>query len=77
MKTRLNTNSGTQTIPVPSYSGDVIPTPILNAVKKHFASSQEKQGDDQLIQARDLVTSGVQSMIAENDLRVIEEKIAL
>jgi hypothetical protein len=41
-------------------------------------SSQEKQGDEQLNQARDLLSSEVtvQSMIEETEIRVIEEKIA-
>ena len=37
----------------------------------------EKQGDDQLerLQARDLLPSEVQSLVTENDLEEIEEKI--
>jgi hypothetical protein len=62
----LNTNSGTQTIVVPSYS-----------VKRHFPSSQETRGDDKLKQARDLVTSQVRTVVTEDDLRFIEDKITL
>ena len=66
-------------IPVPSYSGDIIPAPFLNVVKTPVPSLQdsEKQGDDQLerLQARDLLPSEVQSLVTENDLEEIEEKI--
>jgi hypothetical protein len=67
---------------VPSYSRETPPnagadfaTAFLNAVGKQLPSSLEKQGDDQLNQARDLVTNEVRSMVEEDDLRDIEEKI--
>ena len=48
---------------------------VLKAMGKQLPSSQEERGDDKLNQARDLVTSEVKSMVEDNDLRVIEEKI--
>lgn len=65
-------------IPVPSYSGDIIPAPFLNVVKTPVSlQDSEKQGDNQLerLQARDLLPSEVQSLVTENDLEEIEEKI--
>jgi hypothetical protein len=62
----LDTNSGGQTMVVPSYS-----------VKWHFPSSQEKRGDDRLNQARDLIASEVRTVVTESDLKVIEDKITL
>jgi hypothetical protein len=57
-------------VPLKSYSGDVIPTAFLNAAGKHLPSSQEKQGDDQLRRARDIVSSEVRSEVAGNDLEL-------
>ena len=51
-------------------------TSVLNAVVKQLPSSQEKRGDDKLDQAHELKTE-FQSVIAENDLRTIEDKISL
>ena len=63
---------------VPPGNVRVIATAFLNAVGKQFPSSQEKRGDDKLALARDLVPDDeVLSMIGENDLKVIEDKIAL
>ena len=44
---------------------------------KQLSSTQEERGDDMLNQARDLVTGEVRSMIDENDVRVIENRISL
>ena len=51
-------------------------TSVLNAVAKQLPSSQVKRGDDKLDQAHELKTE-FQSVIAENDLRTIEDKITL
>jgi hypothetical protein len=48
---------------------------VVKAMGKQLPSKQADLGDDKLNQARDLVTSEVQSMVDENDIRVIEEKI--
>lgn len=48
---------------------------VVKAVGKQLPSAQEERGDDKLNQARDLVTTEVQSMVEKGDLRVIEEKI--
>lgn len=70
-----NSHRGHQKIPSPSE--DVTPTtPFLNAVRKHFPSSQEKQGDDLIEQARDLLLSEVPSVVEEDDLQAIEDKIS-
>jgi hypothetical protein len=53
----------------------VIAKAVVKAMGKQLPSSQEEQGDDKLNEARDLVTSEVQSMVEENDLQVIEDKI--
>ena len=63
---------------IPILSGDVTPaTPFLNAARKHFLSSQEKQGDDLLEQAGDLVSSEVPSVVTENDLKAFEDRFLL
>jgi hypothetical protein len=56
---------------MPPNAGAVLAT----AMGKQLPSSQEEQGDDKLKQARDLVTSEVRTVVAENDIRVIEEKL--
>jgi len=48
---------------------------VVKAMGKQLPSSQEKLGDDKLNQARDLVTSEVQSIIEEGHLIVIEDLI--
>jgi len=53
----------------------VIAKAVVKAMGKQLPSSQEEQGDDKLNEARDLVTSEVQSMLEGNDLQVIEDKI--
>jgi len=53
----------------------VIAKAVVKAMGKQLSSSQEEQGDDKLNEARDLVTSEVQSMLEGNDLQVIEDKI--
>jgi len=59
---------------IPLSAGAVLTTTVLNAVGRQFPSSQEKRGDDKLNQARDLVTE-VRTFVAEDDSRVIEDKI--
>jgi hypothetical protein len=61
---------------IPPNAQAVPPTSFLNAVVKQLPSSQEKRGDDKLVRARKL-TNEFQSVIAENDLRIIEDKITL
>ena len=60
-----------------ALSKDVIPTPFLNSVKT--LQDSEERGDDELeqLQARDLLSSEVQSLVTENDLKEIEDKIIL
>ena len=62
---------------ISSNAGSVVA--IANAVVKamgdQLPSSQAERGDVNLNQARDLVTGDAQSMVEENDLRFIEEKI--
>jgi len=60
---------------MPPNAGAVFATAFLTAVAKQLPSSQETRGDDKLKQARDLVTSEVRTVAAENDLKVIEDKI--
>jgi hypothetical protein len=63
-------------------SAAAIANAVVKALGKQLPSSQEKLGDDKLNQARDLVTSEVQSMVEEDelddlskDLNVIGERI--
>jgi hypothetical protein len=62
---------------ISSNAGSVamIANAVVKAVGKQLPSSQEERGDEKLNQARDIVTSEVQSMVEESDLRVIEERI--
>jgi hypothetical protein len=62
---------------MPPNAGAVLATAFLNAMGKQLPSSQETRGDDKLKQARDLVTSEVRTVVAENDIKVIEDKITL
>ena len=62
---------------IPPNAGAVFATAFLNAMGKQLPSSQETRGDDKLKQARDLVTSEVRTVVEENDLKVIEDKITL
>ena len=57
-------------------AGNDLATLFPNAVVKQLPSSQEKQGDDKLDRAGQL-TNEFQSVIAENDRRTIEDKVAL
>ena len=50
---------------------------FLNDVGKQLLSSQEKRGDDKLKQASDLVTNEFRTLVTEDDLRVVEDKITL
>ncbi len=59
---------------IPFNAGAALTTAVLNAVGRQFPSSHEKRGDDKLNQARDLVTE-VRTFVAEDDSRVIEDKI--
>ena len=61
---------------ISSNAGSVaaIANAVVKTMGKQLPSSQEKQGDDKLNQARDLVTREV-SIVEEDDLRVIEDKI--
>ena len=63
--------------PISSDAGPVvaIANAVVKAVGKQLPSSQAERGDANLNQARDLVTGDAQSMVEENDLRFIEEKI--
>jgi hypothetical protein len=61
---------------MPPNAGAVLSTPFLNALVRQLPSSQEKRGDYKLDQAREL-TNEFQSVLAENDLRIIEDKITL
>jgi len=65
------------TTDIPSNAGPVavIANAVLKTVGKQLPSSQEERGDYKLERARDLVSSEVQNMAEEGDLRVIEEKI--
>jgi hypothetical protein len=63
-------------------SAAAIANEVVKALGKQLPSSQERLGDDKLNQARDLVTSEVQSMVEEDelddlskDLNVIGERI--
>jgi hypothetical protein len=62
---------------IPSNVGHVaaIGNVFMNAIGIQLSSSQEQEGDDNLNQARDLVTSEIRSMVGEDDLRVIQEEI--
>jgi hypothetical protein len=62
---------------IPPNAGAVIATAFLDAMGRQLPSSQETRGDDKLKQATDLVTSEVRAVAAENDLKVIEDKITL
>jgi hypothetical protein len=70
----MSRNPQSQNTPssIPPRAG--VATTFVNAVAKQLPSSQEKRGDDKLDQARELKTE-FQSMIAEDDLRTIEDKI--
>jgi hypothetical protein len=59
---------------IPPNAGAVFATTFVNAVAKQLPSSQEKRGDDKLDRAREL-TNEFQSVLAETDLRAIEDKI--
>ena len=65
---------------MPPNAGAVLPTTFLNALVRQLPSrlpsSQEKRGDDKLDQACEL-TNEFKSVLAENDLRIIEDKITL
>ena len=65
-----------QKIQVPSGVGAVV-SAFSNAVGKRFSLSQEKHGDAQLKRASDLVSNEIRSMAAEDDLKVIGNKITL
>ncbi|KAF8461762.1 hypothetical protein DFH94DRAFT_71072 [Russula ochroleuca] len=59
---------------IPVDAGAVIVTTILNAMAKQLPSSQEKRGDDKLDRAREIMDE-FKSVIAENNLGTIEDKI--
>jgi len=59
---------------IPPNAGAIVVTTILNAMARQLPSSQEKRGDDKLDRAREL-TNEFQSVLAETDLRAIEDKI--
>ena len=60
---------------IPPNAGAIVVTTLLNAMAKQLPSSQERRGDDKLDRARGL-TNEFESVLAENDLRTIEDKIA-
>jgi hypothetical protein len=74
----MSSNQNRDTISSNAGSVAVIANTIqlVEAIGRQLSSSQEEQGDDKLNQARDLVTSEVQPMVEESDLRVIEEEIS-
>jgi hypothetical protein len=67
-------------LPVPTIRGDTdnhkpsIATTLLNAAKQ-FPLTQERQGDDKLDRAREMMDK-FGHMIADNDLTIIREKIS-
>jgi hypothetical protein len=56
-------------------SAAAIANAVVKALGKQLPSSQEKLGDDKLNQARDLVTSEVQSMVEEDELDDLSEDL--
>ena len=64
---------------IPSNPGPVvvIANADTKAPWKRFSRPQAERGDDMLNQARDFVTGEARSMIEENDVRVIEDRITL
>jgi hypothetical protein len=71
----MSSNQNQNTISSNVGSVAVIASTVVEAIGRQLSSSQEEQGDDKLNQARDLVTSQVQPIVEETDLRVIEEEI--
>ena len=65
--------------PTSSNAGSVavILNTVVGTIGRQLSSSQEEQGDEKLNEARDLVTSEIQPMVEESNLRVIEERITL
>ena len=60
---------------IPHNTGTGLATLYRNSVVKQLPSSQERRGDDKLDRARGL-TDEFESVLAETDLRTIEDKIA-
>jgi hypothetical protein len=71
----MSSNQNQNTISSNVGSVAVIASTVVEAIGRQLSSSQEEQGDDKLNEARDLVTSQVQPIVEETDLRVIEEEI--
>jgi hypothetical protein len=62
-------------ISIPPNAGTAIATRLLNAMRKQLPVSREKRGHDKLDQAREMMKE-FESVIAEDDRRVIEDRIA-
>ncbi|KAI0294516.1 hypothetical protein BC826DRAFT_1137173 [Russula brevipes] len=67
-------NSGNQDFP--PDAGAVIATRFLDAMARQLPSSQEKQGDQKLDEAR-VMAAEYHHLISERDHRIIEERIVL
>jgi hypothetical protein len=67
-------NGGNQDFP--PDAGAVIATRFLDAMARQLPSSQEKQGDQKLDEAR-VMAADYHHLISERDHRIIEERIIL